>query len=259
MDPNALTPEQQFKLAGESAPGFRVSFFENPELDHDASRAEGRPIYVTRMCVRIKVNGDRDVTTRLARKDDFLRWPDEYEAFKQARHLSEHHTPIQALVPIGRSTVAALREMGCLSVQQLAEANPFTDQRDWDMEIMRKAACAISTIIQRAKDEREQRANEHLSEEEIAQQVQRKISQQHEEEHFRKVAQFNAQKDFESHHGPAGPALPIPRQRDGAGASGQDHHGADAFLPSQGQGANGKGDWSSAVEHTLNFDREFTI
>ena len=248
-DPNSITIEEAFELVGERAPGFSVRFYEETQLDQIASKREGRPITLPQLCVRIQVNGERDVTCRMAKAEDRRRWPKEFAEFERNKELQRTQMPVQALIPIGKETVTALVTLGCRTVEQLANAPEFTDPKDGDMEIARLAAQEITTILTGAREARELWESQHESNEEIARRAREEWDRQATEEHQKKVRDFQ-KANHQGTYGPNDAQLSVSGFGNGAGEGGQLNPGANAVRQGQGQG-NG---WTDNGPRITSFD-----
>jgi hypothetical protein len=106
--------------------GLLVQFYIHPQLNQDASDAEGRPIYREREYVRIRVVGDkaslveRPVRLGFAPKCDNVRFRKEYEAFKQNKEVKVEGTPLVQWPPISKGQIKELEHFGVKTVEQLS-------------------------------------------------------------------------------------------------------------------------------------------
>ena len=247
--PDRISPDEAYELVGDRAPGFKIAFYDEAQINREASRIEGRPITTTKLCVRIKIKGQRDETCRVARREDKARWAKEYEQYTRYKELQTTHTPIGALVPIGVDTVTALRALGCMSVQELADAPEFEDPKDWDLEIARQAAIEITGVLMHAKNLRETGETKHESNDEIIKRTQEAWNREASAEQAERIAQAHHQ----GHNGAEHAGVGLPGHGQSIGPGGQIDSPADDLRNGQGQGP-GYPDYGPRI---TNFDFQF--
>lgn len=119
-----MTPDpDDFSLNNESHMDAQlyVKFFMKEREDKERTLAEGRPIYVDREYIEIRVPGKRDAQAcRPATHRDKQRFPRHYEAFKKRVEMPEEGTPLAEWPQISRSQVEELAFMNVKTVEQLA-------------------------------------------------------------------------------------------------------------------------------------------
>lgn len=100
-----------------------VKFFYRSVQDRTASDAEGRPVFVEREYVDIRVPGSRDNVCRPATIQDKERFPLHYQAFKNRTEAPESGTPLSEWPGISRSLAEQLSFENIKTVEQLADLN----------------------------------------------------------------------------------------------------------------------------------------
>src|SRR3990167_2224112 len=99
-----------------------VSFYDREVQNQFKSEQEGRPIFEMK-CYILKVPpGDKLVEIdRKATKQDFLRYPQEYEMYMKRQTTPVNGTPLEAWAQITRAQVAEYKALNIFTVEQLAE------------------------------------------------------------------------------------------------------------------------------------------
>lgn len=100
-----------------------VKFYYHPYKDLVASAAEGRPIFVDKEYIDIRVPGQRDSVNRRANARDKARFPRHYKAFKERIEMPIEGTPLAEWPAISRSLADELAFRNIKTVEQLAELN----------------------------------------------------------------------------------------------------------------------------------------
>lgn len=101
-----------------------VRFYLHPVQDDDASLQQGRPIFVDKEFVEIRIRGDRNnVVQRACREDDKRRFSGPYKDFKTGEESSITGTPLKEWPSMTKSMIEELRYMGFFTVEQLASAS----------------------------------------------------------------------------------------------------------------------------------------
>jgi len=101
-----------------------VKFYTMAVRDPEASLKEGRPIFVDKECISIRVPGERrNAITRIARQKDRERFHRHYAAFKSRTDAPEIGTPLAEWPQVTSSEVANLAYNNIKTVEQLAAAS----------------------------------------------------------------------------------------------------------------------------------------
>jgi hypothetical protein len=96
-------------------------FYKGKELDGNATRESGVPIYRDVDMVEIRQLGERDTTHQRVEMRHRQRWPQRWAAFQQNRTQEDGGTPLEILFPNSPATVATLKSFNITNVQQLAK------------------------------------------------------------------------------------------------------------------------------------------
>lgn len=116
-----------FVMPGESNEADRslvVRFSVQPRLDSEATAKEGREVYKDVEFITILIPGDKTLTVhRPVRKQDFARFPTQYQAFKHSRGALVSGTPLAGWPLISESQRRELEYFNILTVEQLSEVN----------------------------------------------------------------------------------------------------------------------------------------
>lgn len=104
--------------------GLFVRFYSDAILNQQKSESEGRPIYDQCEMVEILFAGD-NTKTKVGRATDgnppyYLRFPKQYEAFKQQLEVVQDGTPIEHWPPITKAQAMELKGMNIHTVEMLA-------------------------------------------------------------------------------------------------------------------------------------------
>lgn len=123
-----------------------IEFFSSPEEDKNATREQGRPIFVEKEFVRIKWVGDR-LKELVAPADDHCGWardslgsdqrektykeefPRHYEAFKKNQDVAGSGTPLSELPFLTNSKRAELKALNIHTAESLAQLDGTPLQR----------------------------------------------------------------------------------------------------------------------------------
>ena len=112
-------------MANPGQPGVRqtiVSFYDREVQNQFKSEQEGRPIFEMKCYIRKVPPGDKLVEIdRKASKQDFLRFPQEYEMYMKRQTTPVNGTPLEAWAQITRAQVAEYKALNIFTVEQLAE------------------------------------------------------------------------------------------------------------------------------------------
>ena len=99
-----------------------VSFYDREVQNQFKSEQEGRPIFEMKCYIRKVPPGDKLVEIdRKASKQDFLRYPQEYEMYMKRQTTPVNGTPLEAWAQITRAQVAEYKALNIFTVEQLAE------------------------------------------------------------------------------------------------------------------------------------------
>ena len=99
-----------------------VSFYDREVQNQFKSEQEGRPIFEMKCYIRKVPPGDKLVEIdRKATKQDFLRYPQEYEMYMKRQTTPVNGTPLEAWAQITRAQVAEYKALNIFTVEQLAE------------------------------------------------------------------------------------------------------------------------------------------
>ena len=113
------------QMANPGQPGVRqtmISFYDREVQNQFKSEQEGRPIFEMKCYIRKVPPGDKLVEIdRKASKQDFLRYPQEYEMYMKRQTTPVNGTPLEAWAQITRAQVAEYKALNILTVEQLAE------------------------------------------------------------------------------------------------------------------------------------------
>ena len=113
------------QMANPGQPGVRqtmISFYDREVQNQFKSEQEGRPIFEMKCYIRKVPPGDKLVEIdRKASKQDFLRYPQEYEMYMKHQTTPVNGTPLEAWAQVTRAQVAEYKALNILTVEQLAE------------------------------------------------------------------------------------------------------------------------------------------
>ena len=113
------------QMANPGQPGVRqtmISFYDREVQNQFKSEQEGRPIFEMKCYIRKVPPGDKLVEIdRKASKQDFLRFPQEYEMYMKRQTTPVNGTPLEAWAQITRAQVAEYKALNIFTVEQLAE------------------------------------------------------------------------------------------------------------------------------------------
>ena len=113
------------QMANPGQPGVRqtmISFYDREVQNQFKSEQEGRPIFEMKCYIRKVPPGDKLVEIdRKASKQDFLRYPQEYEMYMKRQTTPVNGTPLEAWAQITRAQVAEYKALNIFTVEQLAE------------------------------------------------------------------------------------------------------------------------------------------
>lgn len=104
--------------------GLFVRFYSDAILNQNKSDQEGRPIYDQVEMVEILFAGD-NTKTKVGRATDgnppyYLRFPQQYDAFKKQLEVVQQGTPIEHWPPITKAQALELKAMNIHTVEMLA-------------------------------------------------------------------------------------------------------------------------------------------
>jgi hypothetical protein len=118
-----------------------VAFHMEPVLDKAASKAEGRPIYVSKEFVRIIVPGDKNnIVNRPVWAQDLQRFPRQYAAFKANQSQDLSGTPLETVPWITREQVEELKYFNVRTLEQLANIPDVHAQKFMGINTLRVRA-----------------------------------------------------------------------------------------------------------------------
>jgi hypothetical protein len=104
--------------------GLFVRFYSDAIQNHEKTNQEGRPIYDQVEMCEILFAGD-STKTKIGRATEgnppyYLRFPRQYEAFKQQQEVVQDGTPIEHWPPISKAQALELKAMNIHTVEMLA-------------------------------------------------------------------------------------------------------------------------------------------
>lgn len=106
-------------------PGVRqtmVSFYDREVQNQFKSEQEGRPIFEMKCYIKKIPPGDKLLEIdRKATKQDFLRYPQQYDMYLKHQTTPVNGTPLEAWAQITRAQVAEYKALNIFTVEQLAE------------------------------------------------------------------------------------------------------------------------------------------
>lgn len=135
-----------------------VTFFMEAVHDEEESAKQGRPIYHDREFVKIIPVGDtKTIVCRPVDKigtqstpPDHIRWPRQYEAFKNQQTQTVEGTPLEHWAPLSKSQVLMYKSANVHTVEQLASVSD-TNLANLGMGARESREKAIA-YLQNAKD-----------------------------------------------------------------------------------------------------------
>lgn len=122
-----------------------IIYFEDRAVQNEyKSEQEGRPIFESRVYIRKIPPGDKLVEVhRPARKQDFLRYPAQYEAYQKKSATPIHGTPLEAWSALATNQVFELKAMNVFTVEQLAEMPDSYGQKFMGFQGFKQKALAF--------------------------------------------------------------------------------------------------------------------
>lgn len=112
--------------------GLYVEFRDEPFYNEYQSKAQGKPVYDTRVMVKIYVPGDKTkVVDRLAvleaQQDgippDTARWPQQFAAYKAGHVAIQQGTPLSTWAQINAAQVKELNAFNIYTIEQLGDVS----------------------------------------------------------------------------------------------------------------------------------------
>lgn len=98
-----------------------VEFFNHAFENEEASKQQGRPIYVEKTLVRIMVPGDlKNIVERKATDEDKRMYAREWSAFERQETMAMEGTPLEQWPLMSRHVVRQLKGSAVYTVEQLA-------------------------------------------------------------------------------------------------------------------------------------------
>lgn len=98
-----------------------ITFYDREVQNHFKSEQEGRPIFEMKCYIRKIPPGDKLLEIdRKATKQDFIRYPREYEMYQKYATTPVEGTPLEAWAQITRAQVAEYKALNIFTVEQLA-------------------------------------------------------------------------------------------------------------------------------------------
>lgn len=98
-----------------------VRFYLKPRQDAGESAKQGRPVFVDKEYIEIRIPGSRDAVARPASPADIARFPKHYEAFKNRTAEPETGTPLIEWPAISRSMAEEFSFFNVKTVEQLID------------------------------------------------------------------------------------------------------------------------------------------
>lgn len=111
--------------------GLHVEFSLEPIEDPEQSKLQGRPIFRDVEMISIRIKGDKNThVMRMVDKKgnsqnppDHIRFPRQWEAFKNKSHIPTTGTPITEWSPVSKSMAMNLKSLNIHTVEDLATVN----------------------------------------------------------------------------------------------------------------------------------------
>ena len=102
--------------------GIFPRFYTKAVENKGRSEEEGRPVFIEREWVEIRIAGDRGtVIDKKVTDEERERWPDIYQAFKRKQDQPIEGFPIEQWPVLSVARVAELKAMSILTVEALAD------------------------------------------------------------------------------------------------------------------------------------------
>lgn len=121
----AITDQAERAGASEVArDGVLGLFYNRPIMDEVATRTEGRPVFVATPYCKMRFPGEaKKVVDKPAKEEHQHRFPAAWKAFNEGLAGPTGGTPIESYHLLAMTQVAALKHLGIVTVEQLAEVS----------------------------------------------------------------------------------------------------------------------------------------
>jgi hypothetical protein len=134
------TPEEEFLRKGTygEAPKLIVQFYIGAEKDVEATHKEGAPVYREKICVLVRVPGDKDSMTQDVTDEHIQKYPNEWQLFLKLSKRGPQ-IPLAALPKMRPHILKAFEELHIHSVNDLAEKEVpgyLNQWKPWAMKIL---------------------------------------------------------------------------------------------------------------------------
>lgn len=128
---------QEFNRQAFGKPVLFGEFFHYAVEDKAMSKRTGFPMYNTKVFVRIKTQGRKDTTVRLATEEDKAMFKEQWQKFEERQELGAL-TPLNTLPGYTVEAEFTLKDLGVKSAEELAEYDG--ELPTYEMNVMRDAA-----------------------------------------------------------------------------------------------------------------------
>ena len=101
--------------------GLYGEFHYHPVLQPEESRKQGRPVYKDALYIKIQIKGQKNqIRSRLATEQDQQEFPSAWSAFCKSEQTALVGTPLSAIPGIGPSVELELKQLGIMTVEDMA-------------------------------------------------------------------------------------------------------------------------------------------
>jgi len=150
---------------GENNGGYalnNVMFYEDEIRDNFKSEKQGKEVFITKEMIEIRTPGDtNNVIVRIATEHDKQVYANQYMAYKVQHGQEVDGTPIDEMTDLDAQARTALKQIGFITVEQLANASDGILQRHMGgMRFRRMAVDFLKNQGTAAQDEQEKRIAE---------------------------------------------------------------------------------------------------
>lgn len=121
FNPQAYSPDGTAIFGNDAQ--LMVRFFIHPELSVYQSKERGVPVYNDVEMIEVFQPGEKESVKQLVTDFHRMRFPKQYENFKNGKEQQGSGTPLDLLFPSEPSIVLTLKAVNIFSIQQLAALN----------------------------------------------------------------------------------------------------------------------------------------
>lgn len=119
----------------------RVKFSNFPHFNQQKTNDEGRPIYDEKCYITIMVPGQQDIVHRPAWRNDFDRFPRQYQAYQNDKDQDAvSGTPLTALTWLHANQLKELEYFNVKTVEQLANVSDNTTGKFMGLQSLKQRA-----------------------------------------------------------------------------------------------------------------------